>query len=313
MPKTSKLPDFFLAGSSKAGTTSICDSLAQHPDICFSSKKEPNFFCSFDTDLGEIPNEDWSQYQSLFDVQKPDQLIGEGSVKYLNSPQAAYWMQKYVPSAKIIFVLRNPVQRVVSLYEMYIRLGIEKAKIMGQDEAFTPDGFVVKQGLLYDRIMRYINAFSRSQVLIMTFDDFVKKRTQAFHELFQFIGVEDSPNVSLNLRNKGGVPSSNYLSILTNRNLVATAKRVIPKSKHSQLDYFIKSKFFKKVSLKPEQEKFLRGFFCEDVKKISDLIGRDLCLEWQLLDSALDTDPLGQPTAKTASSVGALAQSTREV
>lgn len=274
-----RLPDFFLVGASKAGTTAICDALANHPDICFSEKKEPNFFSDFDINLKEIPSDKLLKYQRLFRVQSPKQLLGEGSVKYLDSPNAAYWISKYIPSAKIMIILRNPIQRVVSLYEMYTRVGKMQ---MSPDQAFRVSSYLVKQCLIYDKIMLYIDTFSQDQVLLMIFDDFLKNQDQAFRRLCQFIGVEKVTGVNLKTRNKGGVPKSNFLNFMSNRNLVEIAKGIVPNSKHSQVDYFIKSMFFRKISLKPTQREELQRFFYDDVKKISTLFDRDLCQEWQL-------------------------------
>lgn len=282
-----RLPDFFLVGASKAGTTYICEALASHPDICFSEKKEPNFFSDFDINLEEIPSEKLLRYQRLFHIQNPKQILGEGSVKYLNSPNAAYWINRYIPSAKIVIILRNPIQRVVSLYEMYTRLGNMQ---MSPDQAFSVSSYVVKQCLMYEKIMLYINTFSQDQVLVMIFDDFLKNQDQAFRRLCQYIGVEKAPRILPKVRNKGGVPKSSFLKFINNRNLIEKAKKLVPNSKHSQVDYSIKSMFFKKIRLKPTQREELQSFFYDDVKKISTLIDLDLCQEWQLCGDSNTTN-----------------------
>lgn len=274
-----RFPDFFIVGASKTGTTAVCEALAKHPEICFSEVKEPNFFDSFDTSLKEIPSDKLSQYQSLFHVQSPMQQLGEGSVKYLDSLDANYWIRKYVPSAKIVIILRNPVQRIVSLYEMYTRIGIMK---MGREEAFSVSSYLTRQCLLYQKILAYIDHFSREQVLIMVFDDFLKHEEQAFQKLCQFLGCQYTPEMTWSSRNKGGVPKSGVLSILSSRRLVEVAKRILPRSTHGQIDNFVKSTFFKKTSLDPIQKETLEQFFYEDVEKIGALIDRDLCAEWKL-------------------------------
>ncbi|MEM8639773.1 MAG: sulfotransferase domain-containing protein [Cyanobacteria bacterium P01_G01_bin.54] len=277
--KMIRLPDFFLVGASKAGTTAICETLANHPHICFSEQKEPDFFSEFDISLNAIPHEKLLEYQQLFCVNESHQLLGEGSVRYLNSPQATYWINRYVPSAKIIIILRNPMQRIISLYEMYSRMGIMQ---MTPDQAFTVESYVAKQCLLYKHIIRYIDTFSKEQVLIMTFDDFLKDQAQAFLRLCQFIGVQKTSNMTMPERNKGGVPRSKSLSWMSNRKLIRIAKKILPISKRAQVDNFIKKTFFKKISLSSIQQDQLKQFFYGDVEQISNLIERDLCQEWQL-------------------------------
>ncbi len=276
-----KYPDFFLVGASKAGTTTITDALANHPDICFSEVKEPNFFSEFDIDLEEIPRDELIQYTKLFKIQNYGQRIGEGSVKYLDSRNASYWISKYIPSAKILIFLRNPIERVVSLYEMYTRLGIIQ---MNSDEAFAPSSYVVKQCLLYEKILAYINNFPREHILIMVFDDFLMDKDRSFQDICQFIEVQKIPDMCLETRNKGGVPKSKLFDFMCNRNLIEIAKKILPSSVKFKTDYFIKSTFFKKVDLKPDQIKSLKQVFYEDVKKIGDLMDRNLCDEWQIFD-----------------------------
>ncbi|MDJ0732407.1 MAG: sulfotransferase [Crocosphaera sp.] len=276
-----KLPDFFIVGASKAGTTAICNILATHPDICFSSVKEPNFFSSFDIALQEIPSNKLSEYKKLFRCEASDRLMGEGSVGYLNSNKALYWIHKYVPSAKIIIILRNPLERIVSLYEMYDRLG--KMKVTYQ-EAFSKNSYLVKQSIVYESIINYINTFSRNQVFIMIYDDFRKQPQQELNSLYQFLGIGENFDPVITIKNKGGVPKSKLLNFLKFRPLIEIVKQIIPKSVHTQVDNFIKDKFFQKIKLTLKQKKELASIFYSDVQKIGDLLNRDLCQEWLTID-----------------------------
>ena len=277
-----KLPDFFIVGASKAGTTAICNSLASHPNICFSEKKEPNFFSEFDTSLEGIPDDQFLAYKKLFHIHSSMELSGEGSVKYLTSYNAVYWIKKYIPSAKIIIILRNPIERIISLYEMYSRL--DKMK-MTPEKAFTEKSYLVKQCMMYESIMRWINAFSREQVFIMIFDDFRENPMQEFKKLCLFLGLEENMNSIVDIKNRGGVPKSKILGLLANRNLIQVAKKVLPKSKHTKIDNFIKRAFFRKISLTSNQKKELESIFYTDITKIGNLIDRDLSFTWEIFDS----------------------------
>lgn len=278
-----RLPNFFIVGASKAGTTAICDALASHPDICFSERKEPNFFSKFNVNLQEIPADQLMEYTKLFPIHSPKQLMGEGSVAYLTSHNAVYWIKKYNPAAKIVIVLRNPIQRIVSLYEMYCRLGMMK---MSPEEAFSGNNYLVKQCLLYEDIKRYINAFFREQIFIMLFDDLTNNPMKELNNLYNFLGVEETVNSVLSLRNQGGLTKSKLLGFLTNQSLIKIAKDVLPKSKHAQVDNFIKSMFFKKTKLTSNQKEELENIFYYDVVKIGNLIDQDLVRKWQIYGSS---------------------------
>jgi len=279
-PNMNKLPDFYIVGASKAGTTAVCDVLADHPDICFSSKKEPNFFSKFEIGIGEIPAENLANYETLFSASNCEQLYGEGSVGYLHSENAAHWIKHYSPNAKIIILLRNPVKRIVSLYEMYTRIG---AIEMDTDDAFATTNFLAKQCLLHQHIMRYVDAFSKENVLIMLQDDFITDQKSSFNRVYDFLSIAPMTIPVMKMRNKGGIAKYNKLGkVLQNRKLIAFAKNILPKSIHRSLDYQIKTFFFKKVDISPQQKTDLEHFFKSDVQKTSELIGRDLCSKWGL-------------------------------
>ena len=272
-----RLPSFFVVGAPKAGTTSICETLANHPSVNFSQVKEPNFFLEFDKSLSEIPPQKMSEYEKLFDVNAPEKIRGEGSVRYLASENAVYWIKQYVPSAKIIIILRNPIDRIVSLYEMYNRLYDVN---ISKEEMIKEDHHLVKQCLMYDCIMSYIDSFSQDQVFIMIYDDFVKNPSNELNKLYKFLEIDEVNSISTNYRNKGGMPKSKFFNVFKNRQLIQTVKKFLPLSWHTPIDNFIKSIFFKKMSLTTEQKKKLANVFNSDVIKLSKLLDRDLCQIW---------------------------------
>jgi hypothetical protein len=144
VPQT-HLPNFFLVGAPKTGTTSLYHYLKQHPDIYLSAVKEPCFFASemrpdnfsqeFATSIrlssqnllkyldgpmsGPNPGgiiTDWSHYLELFKNVSTETAIGEASVCYLWSATAAGNIHARIPHAKIVVILRDPVERAFSQY-----------------------------------------------------------------------------------------------------------------------------------------------------------------------------------------------------
>ncbi|MFQ5518600.1 MAG: sulfotransferase, partial [Mariprofundus sp.] len=116
-------PDFFIVGAPKCGTTAMYTYLQAHPDIFMSEVKEPYYFCS---DLGFHRFRNEQEYLKLFSVASPQQRIGEASTWYLYSSQAAAAIHAFNTDARIIVMLRNPVDMMYSLYSHFLYIGSEE-------------------------------------------------------------------------------------------------------------------------------------------------------------------------------------------
>ena len=134
------LPNFLIIGAMKSGTTSLYHYLKQHPQIYMSSIKEPNFFALEGSNLDFNGAEGKEQiqrlikresiinieeYRALFRRAAHETAIGEASPMYLYSPEAPYRIRYYVPEAKLITILRNPVERAYSAFLYMTRDGRE--------------------------------------------------------------------------------------------------------------------------------------------------------------------------------------------
>jgi hypothetical protein len=110
-------PKFIIAGAAKAGTSSLCDYLGQHHDIFITQPKELNFFNN------KRKDEELNRYLKYFDAAK-NQVAGEGSVSYLQySKCSAPQLKRYFPDLRLIFMLRNPIQRLYSDFWFNIHRG----------------------------------------------------------------------------------------------------------------------------------------------------------------------------------------------
>ena len=121
--------DFFIVGAPKAGTTSLYYYLNEHPEIEMSTQKETDFFSDSAIQkqglyYGKNRIDTEEKYNGLFNTQKKDVIFGEGSVSYLFYPTVAQEIKAYNPIAKIIIMLRNPIDRAFSHYLMDYRLGL---------------------------------------------------------------------------------------------------------------------------------------------------------------------------------------------
>ena len=123
------LPDFLVIGAYKSGSTAIQEVLREHPDV-FLPAKGPSFFAfdeapEIDRPLPPGTVRDWDAYQALFADAPEGAVRGEVSPEYLANPWSCGRIHARVPDAKLVAILRNPVERAYSDYLMYVRDGLE--------------------------------------------------------------------------------------------------------------------------------------------------------------------------------------------
>jgi len=108
-------PDFFLVGAPRSGTTALYTYLKSHPEIFMSPIKETQFFAA--DLLGEHrPIRTWAEYLNCFSGAQSEKRIGEASALYLSSRSAPAAIKAFCATARIIVILRNPVDMMYSLY-----------------------------------------------------------------------------------------------------------------------------------------------------------------------------------------------------
>ena len=172
------MPNFLVMGAAKCGTDSLCNYLGQHPEIYMCSNREPNFFVvegqsdipycgpgdravleSFDMWVSTL-----DRYQSLFSEVTTEKAIGEGTTWYIYVDEAPARIQRHIPHAKLIAILRNPVDRAYSAYTMLLRDGRETigdfAHALAAEEDRTrrnwePIWHYVKMGFYTSQLKRY--------------------------------------------------------------------------------------------------------------------------------------------------------------
>ncbi|MCK0509204.1 sulfotransferase domain-containing protein [Aromatoleum anaerobium] len=187
-------PDFIIIGAAKAGTTSLYHYLARHPNIFMSEPKEPTYFARDERyRKGEI----W--YLSLFNDAKPHQLCGEASTNYTNwplYPATVARMAELAPDAKLIYILRHPVDRT---YSHYIQL-IQNIRTDDPDYKFNKtfeehiagDDSVIQSSNYMLQINQYLTRFTCNQMLFLVFEDFVRDPRTSLIHVADFLGIDPS-------------------------------------------------------------------------------------------------------------------------
>ncbi len=211
-----KTPNFFIIGAPKAGTSSLYYYCSLHPDIYMCEPKEPGFFITFDpkyinhyTIISSGDRKwdvcryfDYQEYLSLF--QNTDKIIrGEATTGYLLDKNAASWINKLMPDAKLVAVLRNPIERMISEFNMLQGLGHETFK--SRDKAFDTiinatslvdencfeNSSIITKGLYADNIEEYKRYFDEKQFLILDYQEFNTNTQAVLNKIFRFLSIKD--------------------------------------------------------------------------------------------------------------------------
>ena len=291
-----KWPNFLIVGAAKAGTSSLYYYLNQHPQIFMSSVKEPRFFApELYTDYIKDPYRSGAkehrsapisveEYSALFDSVSYEMAIGEASTEYLYVPKTPARIQYAVPDAKIIMVLRDPVERAFSAFCYQVRDGCEtltfEQALLAEKRRITQKkrwpGWHYKQaGFYYHQVKRYFDLFDPSQIKIYLYETLQDSSASVVRDVFQFLAVEDTFAPDLTRRNISAIPKNRMLqNLLIKDNPIKTVFRpLIPK----QLRHSIrKQNLAKKPALSPDIRQQLVLDYRADILKLQDLIQKDL-------------------------------------
>jgi hypothetical protein len=220
-----RVPDFFIVGHAKCGTTALYEMLRSHPEIYMPKVKEPYYFAvdnvyprkasgSAWTTLDQTGThaETFDEYLSLFDDAAPEQRVGEASTHYLWSHTAPQRIAAVAPDARIVAILREPASFLRSLHLQLVQNGHETqrdfAKAMALEDARRegrqiPPRSVWPRCLLYSERVHYVEqlrrfhaAFGRERVLVLIYDDFKRDNDATVRTVLRFLGVDDTVALS---------------------------------------------------------------------------------------------------------------------
>lgn len=214
------LPSFIIAGTQKGGTTSLHYYLNEHPDVYMSEKKEVHFFdLNFEKGIG------W--YEKHFEHCKEVQTAGETTPFYMFHPDVPKRIKDLMPGIKIIFVLRNPIERAWSHYWHEVVKGREtlsfeealeqEEKRIKQNQKYFQNKSYRSRGEYAEQIHRYISLFGSGQVLILLSEELRSNPENTLKEVFTFLGLDTefhSTRILEKAKYEGKVPRSRYVNAL---------------------------------------------------------------------------------------------------
>jgi hypothetical protein len=279
-------PNLFIVGAARSGTTSLANYLGQHPAIYMSPVKEPSFF---------IPGysiEKFEEYLLLFKDAGKARIIGEASTGYLFAEGAAQAIRERFRDAKIIIILRNPVNMVFSLWQ-FMRINGSESKtfveaIREDERAFRKSdsfkkscagwwGFFLylERGLYFGQVKKYLDLFGEDRVSVNIYERFFGHPEKSCQRLFEFLGVDRTFVPECKVYNEGGMDRFPAVTRVKGT-LYPFSQRFLPIKVRDRIGKWIRRvnvERGRKMELDKETRDFLVRFFREDVTNLEKLLG----------------------------------------
>jgi hypothetical protein len=291
--------DFFIIGAQKAGTTSLYNYLSEHPDIFMPQAKENHFFA--EDRFYKKGIEFFHRYYRDYSGQ---QIKGGAYVHLFSSPQAPERIYNYNKNAKILIMLRNPIDRAYSAYHFALKNGWESSNNKFEDtlklqeqrltgsytERTNLSYFYI--GLYFKHISNWLKWFPRENICIEFQSSFKKDAPAAMKNIFKYLGVSGNASVSTEvIHNKSGAVKFKALHFLM-RNQESSFKKALAEATPFSFRKFVRMHIRKKIDswnmvekqyepLSLETREKVFSYFDEDVKQLSEFLGTDLYSQWK--------------------------------
>jgi hypothetical protein len=304
-----RLPNFFLAGVAKAGTTALHSYLNQHPQVFMSPNKEPWFFGIADllappygADVLNALKRDrlwlqayldgpqepgiwryvmeWDDYVRLFRDVRDEAVIGEASTGYLWLPSAAGAIRSKLPDARFAFVLRDPADRLFTLYLLNLEREPHvtfRAWFHATLQARHLWPSIVGAGRYATHLQRYFGIFPRHHIRIYLYEDFRADPRRLLRDLFGFLGVQPDYPIDLSRRhNETNVLRFPVLHMLRRRVLgEASLLRWLPEGARRTLRRVYRRRR-EEITMDPGDRRMVIDYYRDEILRTADLISRDL-------------------------------------
>lgn len=298
-------PNFFIVGAPKCGTTSLYAQLQSHPQIFMPAVKEPAFLAD-DMYQPKPGTTSLEQYLGYFAPARPGQLVGEASTNYLFSRVAALRIREFAPDARIVAMIRDPVELMHSFHAQLVYQGVEtledfEAALAAEDERRPRTGFGegprLPQILLYrevarlaEQVERYFDVFGRERVHVIVLDDYRRDPARVYQAVLEYLGVSPDFEPSFTVVNQyKGVRSGRLHRFLVQPprplqrlvHAVPAGPRYALLGKVKQLNSVPQPR----PPMDAELRRRLRVEFASEVDRLGRLLGRDLS-EWSAGEEA---------------------------
>jgi len=267
--------NFMIIGAQKCGTTSLASQLAQHSDVCFSQVKEPGYFNQSD---------DWAKhldsYHELY-APRSGQICGEASTMYTFLPEylgTHARLHEYNPKLKLIYIMRNPVERLISNYAHDLVRGLvngDPGETIAQQPAY------LNRSRYFHQIRPYVDIFSRENILLLVFEEYVADQQATLKKIARFLNIGEIEFDGISRSEKHRTVGTWYLKYAPARKLAETAlfqkiRPSIPLAIRRSIRRKLSNKLDEKPTIKADLREKLWGSLEPEISAIEQLMGRRL-------------------------------------
>ncbi|MFB9212462.1 sulfotransferase [Echinicola jeungdonensis] len=290
------IPNLFIIGAAKCGTTSLHEYLAQHPEIFMARVKEPHFFAQVENTLYDYKEEfspekeyhTWvikekDEYLNLFRDGQKSKYKGESSPSYLWDPEAARKIYDFNPQAKLIVLLRDPIKRAFSHYQMDVHAGYQEKRnfydalkedfeMPDSQKGWNKSHLYMELGLYHQQLERFRELFSKEQIMVIRFEDFIQDIENGLKNIFEFLEVDNRRLTDIDFgkkHNQTQSPKYVFISKLKDNKVIQKMIGLIPeglKNKIKKSTY--QDGYRKDLVLDEKGWEYLIQFYQDDLKQL---------------------------------------------
>jgi len=302
-------PNLFIVGAARAGTTTLYHILDTHPDFFVSPVKESNFFSQdiipnrfskkYNDSLGfneksyfeNFPLQkrqiafvrEKENYIKLFTDAKKKSIIADFSTSYLYSDVAASNIYQYNQEAKIIILLRNPIERAFSHYKMALEMGFVKGCFLEEidkdfrklDKTWGVSELFIELGMYYKQVKRYKDIFPKNQIKVILFDDFINASQSTIISICDFLEIKKMNISTIPKMNTTLTPKNKKLHYIIS---TLRGKSLIQSIFPNKLINNMKKYYFNtsSIQISINEQRYMYDYFKLDIVKLEKLIRCDL-------------------------------------
>lgn len=281
-------PNLFIVGAPKAGTTFLFHKLQNNNQFFFTRVKELNYFTH--EDLAEkgsyykdFRTNTLKEYLRFYDNSTNEKYIVDSSVSNFAYPKAAERIKAFNPNAKILIIIRNPISRAFSHYNMDRRMGYANQAFCEyiSDPYKYPNHFhqYINNSLYYQNISRYLDLFGKDNVQVLI----LERLEQDLPKLFEFLEVDHFSDINTSEKLNENKEAKNKIGQLIqhNRKLASKLKLIIPRS------YIIRVKKYlykpaKNIQIEPHEHEAMLSKISKDLILLNTKLGIDCKELWKI-------------------------------
>ena len=295
-PQAQARPNFFIVGEPKCGSTTIHDMLDQHPEIFMSNPKEIGYFRT------DISAKRWTlqEYLSIFSNVGDEKIVGESSVNYMLSSDAAKNIFEFNKDAKILMLFRAPAEFLCSLHSQFVYNLMEKEEDFEKALDSSKPSDKVKIPLIMDywerarfyyHAKRFFDIFPRENIMVMAYEKFAEDPSGTYEDILSFLGVEKRFIPEMLHKNPNKHVRAKGIKQILDSIKITRIRRLLP-----QKIYGAGAALFRKTIVRNterrqialETEHKIRKRTRGQVRMLSELTGEDFLSMWNYNTKAID-------------------------